>query len=74
MPKQTEEPEFIYSSTTVDLRDVIRHYIKDYKINGNPVLSYDWGINPITQQVVFTFISKNKNTKTENENIASVLS
>ena len=60
MPKQTEEPEFIYSSTTVDLRDVIRHYIKDYKINGNPVLSYDWGINPITQQVVFALVSKNK--------------
>lgn len=59
MPKQNKETEFIQSSTTVDLRDVIRHYIKDYKINGNPVLSYDWGINPITNQVVFTFVSKN---------------
>jgi hypothetical protein len=74
MPKQTNEPEFIHSSTTVDLRDVIRRYVEEYKVNGNPVLSYDWGINPITQQVVFTFISKNKNTKTENENIVSVLS
>ena len=60
MDRETDESEFIQSSTTVDLRDVIRHYIKDYKINGNPVLSYDWGINPITQQVVFTFVSKNK--------------
>lgn len=60
MPKQNKETEFIQSSTTVDLRDVIRHYIKDYKINDQPVLSYNWGINPITHQVVFTLLHKNK--------------
>ena len=59
MSKETEEPEFIHSSVTVDLREVIRHYVKDYKVNDKPVLSYDWGINPITHQVVFTLISKN---------------
>jgi len=60
MAKETEESEFIYSSTTVDLRDVISHFVEGYKVNDQPVLSYEWGINPITHQVVFTLISKNK--------------
>lgn len=58
MQDKEPEPEFINSSTTVDLIDVIKHYVKDYKVNGNPVLAYEWGINPATNRVVFTFISK----------------
>ena len=60
MSKQNKETEFIQTSATVDLTEVIRHYVKDYKVNGNPVLSYEWGINPITRQVVFALVSKNK--------------
>jgi hypothetical protein len=53
-----EESEFNYSNVTVDIRDVIRHYVKDYSVDGKPVLTYEWGINPTTNQIVFTFISK----------------
>lgn len=60
MPKETEKPEYVESSVTADLRDVIGHFVKHYKVNGNPVLSYEWGINPITHQVVFALVSKNK--------------
>ena len=60
MAKETEKPEYVESSVTADLRDVIGHFVKDYKINDQPVLSYNWGINPITHQVVFTLLHKNK--------------
>lgn len=60
MPKKTEKPEYVESSVTADLRDVIDYFVKHYKVNGNPVLSYEWGINPITHQVVFALVSKNK--------------
>lgn len=62
MQDKEPEPEFINSSATVDLTDVIKHYVKDYKVNGNPVLVYEWGINPATNRVVFTFISKKEVT------------